>query len=97
MVQRFSRIPEFTRTIEMTPGGQFVERPRGLTLSTKVGLAAFGVAVVAGMIAGAALALYVASFLLPIALVAAAVAFVAFRVQLWRSRRGRNLATFRMR
>lgn len=63
--------------------------PARLSWPMRVGLAAVAVAFAATAIAGAAIALYVASLLLPVALLAGLVAYVAFRVQLWRARRAR--------
>ncbi len=73
-------------TIDMTPGGAFVPPPRRATWPLKVGLGAAALAAVAGALALAALFLWVASVLLPVALIAAAVAYAAFRFQRWRLR-----------
>jgi len=72
--------------IDMAPDGTFRTKPSGLRapLSFKLLLGATIVAVVAGAFAVAALALWVAAFLLPVVIVAAAVAFAAFKYRQWR-------------
>lgn len=74
--------------IDMTPSGEFLPRPKRLPLTTRVGIAAALIAVAAAVAATAALFLWLASVLLPVALVAAAVAYGAFKLQLWRVRAG---------
>ncbi len=69
----------------MTPSGEFVATPAGSVWPLRIGVGAALVAAIAGVLAVAAVFLWVASMLLPIALVAAAVAYVAFRLQGWRS------------
>lgn len=78
--------PRQPRIIDMTPDGAFREPPRP-KLSTRVLGIAILVAVVAGAIVVAALALYVALALIPVVLGAAAVAYLAYRYRLWRARR----------
>jgi len=72
--------------IDMAPDGTFRTKPSGLRapLSFKLLLGATIVAVVAGAFAVAALALWVAALLLPVVIVAAAVAFAAFKYRQWR-------------
>jgi membrane protein implicated in regulation of membrane protease activity len=76
--------------IEMTADGEFVSvRHTGAPpLSMKIIGIAVLVAVVAGGLAIAALALWLALTLIPIAIVGAAIAYGVFRLQLWRARRG---------
>ncbi|HTW29650.1 MAG TPA: hypothetical protein VME92_21175 [Acetobacteraceae bacterium] len=71
--------------IDMTPDGQFVHRPPPLL--SRVALGALVVAALAGLLAGAALALWIAMALIPIAVLAGVVAWVAFRIQRWRGGR----------
>jgi len=70
----------------MTPDGQFRPPPR-LPLGTRILLAAVLVAMVAGGLAAGAFVLGLALALIPVALIAAAVAYVAFRIEVWRARR----------
>lgn len=72
--------------LDMTPEGEF-RRPPGLPLSTRIAIAAILVAVVAGGLAIGAFVLGVALTLIPVALLAVLVAYVAFRIELWRARR----------
>ncbi len=65
----------------MTPGGDFVSPPSRPTWQLRLGVGAAVVAVVAGALTVAAVFLWLASVLLPVALVAAAVAYVVFRLQ----------------
>lgn len=70
----------------MTPTGEF-RRPRSaIPLAARVGGVAFLVAILAGALGIAALALWFALAIIPVALVAGAIAYVAFRFQLWRAR-----------
>ena len=74
----------------MTPDGRFRTPPAssGLPLTTKVGAAAVLVAVVTGALGIAALLLWAAVLLIPVALAAGVLAWLAFRFQLWRARGG---------
>jgi hypothetical protein len=88
--------------IDMTREGEFVDPPRqsgwppqgaglppfgaNLPLSAKIGRTAILVAVLAGLLCAAALALWFALALIPVVLAASAVAWVAYRIQIWRSR-----------
>jgi hypothetical protein len=79
------------RIIDMTPEGDFVSprshaRPPG-GFAVTLGLSAAIVAAVAGAVVVAALLLWVASIMIPVALVAGVVAYAAFRFQMWRVRR----------
>jgi hypothetical protein len=82
------RIPQ---TIDMTPEGDFVSprpasRPPG-GFAVTLGLGAAVVAAIAAAVVVAALVLWVASIMIPVALVAGVVAYAAFRFQMWRTRR----------
>ena len=82
-------IPPTNRTppvLDMSPDGTFRTRSSGLRapLSFKLLLGATIVAVVAGAFAIAALALWVAALLLPVVVIAAGVAFGAFKYRQWR-------------
>ena len=69
--------------LDMTPDGQFVEPPPE-TASEKLLRYGAMVAVLAGLAAASALALWVALALIPVAIVAGLVAYAAFRWRLWR-------------
>jgi hypothetical protein len=83
------------KIIDMTPQGEFVASPREafsargarVTWPMRIGLGAALVAAVAGGLAVAAVFLWVASVLVPVALIAAIVAYGAFKFQRWRLRR----------
>jgi hypothetical protein len=82
---------QMPRIIDMTPEGDFVSsgkpaRPPG-GFAVTLGLSAAIVAAIAVAIAVAALVLWVASIMIPVALVAGVVAYAAFRFQMWRARR----------
>jgi hypothetical protein len=79
------RTPSSDRDLNMTPDGQFVDPPAP-SLSARILRAAILLAVLAGMIGLAALALWFALILIPIAIGAALVAWAAFRFRLWRMR-----------
>ncbi len=83
------RVPQ---TIDMTPAGEFVQtgaRPSLLPNNwpLRIGIAAAIIATLAGAVTLAALFLWIASLLLPVAFIAGIVAYGAFRYQRWRSRR----------
>jgi len=76
-----------TQTIDMTPDGGMLPPPRaGLSWPTRIGIGAVFVAVLAGLAASAAIFLWLASVLIPIAIVAAVIAYLALRIQLWRQK-----------
>ena len=77
-------------TLDMTPEGEFVTPPRA-TWSAKLMRYAIVVAVLAGMLAVAALVLWAALILIPVAIGAALVAYGLFRWRLWQARRQRNV------
>jgi hypothetical protein len=71
--------------LDMTPQGEF--RAPGFRLSwpMRIGLVALGISVVAGLVASAALLIYLVLILIPVAIVAAVIAYIALRLQLWRT------------
>ncbi len=78
--------PRSRRVVDMTPDGRFAPPPR-LPLATRVLGIAVLVAVVAGGLALASLALWIALMLIPIAVVAVLIAYLAVRWQAWRAGR----------
>jgi hypothetical protein len=88
------RVPQTVdmKTIDMTPSGEFVSPPPGPESAPslwplKLAFGAATIAAVAGAVALAAIFLWVASLLIPVAIVAGALAYGAFRYQQWRNRR----------
>jgi hypothetical protein len=73
-------------TLDMTPEGEFRTPPQP-TWAQRILRAAIVVAVLAAGLAIAALALWFALILIPIALGAALVAYLAFRWRIWQARR----------
>ncbi len=74
------------RLLDMTPDGRFRAPPR-LPVSSRIIGAAVLLAVMATGLAFAALALWVALALIPVAIGAIVVAVVLIRFKLWRARR----------
>ncbi len=74
-------IYRYNRTIDLTPAGEFLPRPATLSWPARVGIVATLIAMAAGVAAVAAIFLWIASLLLPVALIAAAVAYMAYRLQ----------------
>ena len=72
--------------LDMTPDGEFRTPPR-MPLATRVLGIAVAVAAIAVALAVGALALWFALILIPVALGAAAVAWLAWRYRVWRARR----------
>ena len=70
----------------MTPDGQFRAPPRS-PITTQIFAGAVLVAVVAGGLAAAAFALWIALLLVPVAIVAIAFAVLVLRFKLWQARR----------
>jgi hypothetical protein len=87
-----NRIPP---TLDMLPDGSFrsqARAPAGVPLSFKLMVTAILVALVAGAIAVAALALWVFSMVLPVLVVAGVAAWATLRFRRWQLLRGaRNL------
>lgn len=83
-------------TIDMRPDGSFRAPPQaGVPLSTKLTLGAILVAVVAGAIAFAALALWVFAMVLPVVVIAAVFAWAMLKFRRWQALRGgRSLRPF---
>lgn len=75
----------FPPELEMHVDGSFRSPPRP-PLLTRIFLWAAVIAVIAGGLALAAFALWLALFLVPVALIAGVIAWLAFRFQLWRAR-----------
>ncbi len=75
--------------IDMTPDGRFraPPAPPRLPLATRIVVGAIVLAVLAGGLALAALALWLALLLIPVAIAAAVVAYLAFRFQVWRAQK----------
>jgi hypothetical protein len=69
--------------IDMTPDGQFLEPPRE-TPAEKLLRYGVVVAAIAGLVAVAALAFWLAVLLIPVVIIAAAVAYAAFRWRMWK-------------
>jgi len=69
----------------MLPDGGF-RQPARPPILTRIFLCALVIACVAGGLAVAAFALWLLLILVPVALLAGAVAWLAFRFQLWRAR-----------
>jgi nitrogen fixation-related uncharacterized protein len=74
----------------MTPEGEFRTPPRA-PWSVKLLRYAIVVAVLAGMLAVAALMLWAALILIPVAIGAALVAYGLFRWRVWKARRQRGV------
>jgi 4-hydroxybenzoate polyprenyltransferase len=72
--------------LDMNPDGSFRTPPRP-PLALRIGAVALVIAVLTGALAAAVLVFWFALALIPIAIVAALIAWVAFRIQLWRIRR----------
>ena len=71
--------------LDMLPDGNF-RQPQRPPIMTRIFLWAVVIAVMAGGLAAAAFALWIALLLVPVALAAAVIAWLAFRFQLWRGR-----------
>ena len=82
-------------TLDMLPDGSFrapPPPPRGVPLSFKLLVGAILVALVAAAIAVAALALWLFSMILPVVIIAGAVAWATLKFRRWQLLRGaRNL------
>jgi hypothetical protein len=73
--------------LDMTLDGEFRKPPR-VPVSTRIIAGAVLVAVIAGGLAFAALALWVALAMIPVLLIAVVVAVATIRFKIWRARRG---------
>lgn len=82
--------------IDMGPDGSFRETGKP-SLAARIFFWAVVVATVVGSIVVAALALWVALALIPLAIAAALVAYLAFRFQLWRAGGSLRGGRFRVR
>lgn len=71
--------------LDMTIEGEFVEPP-AMPVANRVLLWAIGIAVMAGALSVAALALWVALMILPVAFAAGAIAYAVYRYRIWRMR-----------
>ena len=81
--------------LDMTPQGEFRAPAFRLSWPMRVGLAALAVSFVAGVVATFALVISLVLFLVPVAVAAAAVAYVGYRLQLWRVGGGRQVVVRR--
>ena len=72
--------------LDMTPDGQFRSPPRA-PITAKIFAGAVVIAVVAGGLAFAAFALWIALILIPVVVLAILVAVLTLRFQLWQARR----------
>ena len=81
-------------TLDMTPDGEFRAPPEP-TFSQKVLRVAIVVAVLAAGLAVAALALWLGLILIPVALGAALVAYLAFRWRVWQARKSGGYDLYR--
>ncbi len=84
--------------LDMSPDGEFRTPPRA-PLTSKIFACAVLIAVIAGGLAFAAFALWVALLLIPVVILAVLVAVLTLRFRLWqaRHRAGRSPATTRYR
>lgn len=70
--------------IELLPDGSY--RPRRPPIATRIFAWAVVIAIAAGALAVASLALWFALILIPVVVAAGLIAWLAFRYQLWRTR-----------
>jgi hypothetical protein len=87
----FSRMNRIPPTLDMLPDGRFRSEPRptaGVPISAKLMVGAVLVAVVAGAISVAALALWLLSLALPVLILAGVGAWAAYRFRRWQLLRG---------
>ena len=78
--------PDAGKQFDMTLDGRVLPPRQGVPLAAKLGGIALLVAVLAGAIGIAAIALWLAMVIVPVAVVAGAVAYGAFCFQMWRNR-----------
>lgn len=74
----------YPKQIDMTPQGEFLDTPAP-PLTARIARTAMVVAIVAGGLAALLLMLWFALALIPVAIGAASVAWLAFKVQMWRA------------
>lgn len=86
IIHRMTRPDSGGPTLDMTPDGEFRTPPQ-MPWSQRILRGAIVVAVLAAGLAVAALALWFALILIPVAVGAALVAYAAFRWRLWRAGR----------
>jgi hypothetical protein len=72
--------------LDMLPDGSFRQPPR-TPVVTRIFVWAAIIAAIAGALSVAAFALWIALILLPVAIAAGVIAWLAMRFQLWRARR----------
>jgi len=72
--------------LDLLPDGSY--RPRRPPVSSRIFAWAIVIAVVAGAVAFAALALWVALILIPVVAAAGLIAWLSFRYQVWRAGQG---------
>jgi hypothetical protein len=80
--------------IDMSPDGEFRTVGFRLPLPTKIFLIALAVSVVAGIVASAALVIYLSLLLIPVVLAVAAAGYVSMRLQAWRAGKQRGIVRF---
>ena len=78
------RRTRFPPMIEMSVDGRFID-PRRISWPTRIAGVAIMIAVVAGAIGIAAIALWMATLLIPLAVLAGCVAWIAYKFQNWRN------------
>ena len=79
--------------LDLLPDGSY--RTRRAPIAARIFAWAVVVAVVAGALALAAVALWVALILIPVVVVAGLIAWLAFRYQVWRAASGRRTTIWR--
>ena len=82
--------------LDMTPDGQY-RTPRRAPITTQILAGAVLVAVIAGGLAFAAFALWIALLLVPVVILAVLVAVLTLRFKLWQARRAAGNGTYMTR
>jgi hypothetical protein len=80
--------------LEMNLAGEFVSPPKP-PVSSRIMVSAIVVAIIAGALSFAALALWIALTILPFAIAAVAVAWGMLRYRMWRAQRGASQQVWR--
>ena len=75
------------QVIDMRLDGSFPQAPRGVPISFKLMVTAIAVAGLASFVAVAALAVWVLSMVVPVAIVAGLMAWATLRFRQWQARR----------